>query len=71
MQVLWIGAMVRTMKDQDQYSDAETKRRMEDGLRRALTTPHKPNATLKAKKRTSRSSRTRANAKKRTGSAAR
>jgi hypothetical protein len=51
MQVSWIGAMVRTMKDQDQYSDAETVRRMEDGLRRALTTPHKPNAKLKAKRK--------------------
>jgi hypothetical protein len=35
------------MADSDQYTEAETKRRMEDGLRRALTTPHKPNAKLK------------------------
>jgi len=55
----------------DQYSPTEIMRRMVDGLRRALTTPHKPNAALKAKKKTSRASRTRANAKKRTGSAAR
>lgn len=27
----------------ERYSESETKRRMEQGLRRALTTPHKPN----------------------------
>jgi hypothetical protein len=41
------------MKD-DTYSEAETNRRMEDGLRRALTTPHKPNAALKAKPKAKR-----------------
>jgi len=38
----------------DDYSAAETKRRMDEGLRRALTTPHKPHASLKAKKSVSR-----------------
>jgi hypothetical protein len=38
--------------DQDErYSEAETKRRMEAGLRRALTTPHKPNQAFAVKKR--------------------
>jgi hypothetical protein len=37
------------MADSDQYTAAETKRRMEDALRRALTTPHKPNAKFKGK----------------------
>lgn len=42
--------MVQTsMADSDQYSEAETKRRMEDALRRALTTPHKPNDKFKGK----------------------
>jgi hypothetical protein len=30
-------------KQQDQYSDKEATKRMEDALRRALNTPHKPN----------------------------
>jgi hypothetical protein len=30
-------------KMSDQYSDKEATRRMEDALRRALSTPHKPN----------------------------
>jgi hypothetical protein len=38
------------MSDQsDQYGAAETKRRMEEGLRRALTSPHKPNSKLVGK----------------------
>jgi len=35
----------------DTYSDSEIEKRMEDGLRRALTTPHKPNASLVGKAR--------------------
>jgi hypothetical protein len=34
---------------EDTYSDAETKQRMELGLRRALSTPHKPNAKFVGK----------------------
>ena len=30
------------MSDPDQYSEAETKQRMEDAIRRAQKTPHKP-----------------------------
>jgi len=30
-------------KNPDEYSPAEIERRMADGLRRALTTPHRPN----------------------------
>src|SRR6185437_15535220 len=37
-------------KDTDQYSERETQKRMDDALRRALTTPHKPHSELKAKK---------------------
>jgi hypothetical protein len=33
----------------DEYDPAETKRRMEAGLRRALTTPHKPLDNFKGK----------------------
>lgn len=32
------------IKTDDDYTAIETKRRMEEGLRRALSTPHKPNA---------------------------
>jgi hypothetical protein len=35
---------------EDQFSDKETKRRMDDALRRALSTPHKPNAAFVGKK---------------------
>jgi hypothetical protein len=34
-------------RDDEPYSDAETERRMNDALRRALTTPHKPQATVR------------------------
>jgi hypothetical protein len=33
----------------DEYGPAETKQRMDDGLRRALTTPHKPLQKFKGK----------------------
>jgi hypothetical protein len=36
-------------KEPDQYSEEETKRRMGDGLRLALTTPHKPLKKFKGK----------------------
>jgi len=36
-------------KEVDQYTEAETKRRMEAGLRRALSTPHKPLKKFKGK----------------------
>jgi hypothetical protein len=35
--------------DADKYSDKETERRMEDAIRRAQKTPHKPHAKLAAK----------------------
>jgi hypothetical protein len=43
----------------EEYSDSEATKRMEDALRRALNTPHKPNEkfvgkTLKPKKRKAR-----------------
>jgi hypothetical protein len=38
-----------SMADSDQYSEAETKRRMEDALRRALSRPHKPLDKFKGK----------------------
>lgn len=31
-------------KDGDQYSERETKQRMDAALRRALSTPHKPHS---------------------------
>ncbi len=33
-------------KQDDQYGPAETKRRMEDALRRALNTPPKPHSEM-------------------------
>jgi hypothetical protein len=48
----------------DQFDEAETVKRSEAALKRMLATPHKPHATLKAKKKTSRASRTRAKAEK-------
>jgi hypothetical protein len=33
----------------DQYSEKDTKKRMEDALRRALNTPPKPHADMKKK----------------------
>ena len=36
--------------DRDQYGDKETTKRMNDALRRALTTPHKPNQAFVGKK---------------------
>jgi hypothetical protein len=33
-----------TKSDPHPYNDHEATKRMEDGLRRALSTPHKPNA---------------------------
>jgi len=53
------------MIDDDQFSPEETKRRMESALRRALTTPHKPHAPLKAKRKPSRRKAATAKAKKR------
>jgi hypothetical protein len=50
--------------ENEEFSEAETRKRMDDAVRRALATPHKPHAPLKAKKKTSRASRTRANAAK-------
>jgi hypothetical protein len=43
----------------DEYNDAETKQRMDDALRRALTGPHKPNQAFvgAAKKKPSRPKR--------------
>lgn len=43
-------------KPEDQYSEKETAKRMDDALRRALTSPHKPHAPLKAKPKASRAS---------------
>lgn len=37
------------MIDDDQFSPAETKQRMEKALRRALTKPHKPNDSFVGK----------------------
>jgi hypothetical protein len=37
------------MKNGDDCTDAEATKRMEDGQRRALSTPHKPHAMIKAK----------------------
>lgn len=39
-------------KSGDEYSDAEATRRMEAGLRRALSTPHKPLEKFKGKSAT-------------------
>ena len=41
------------MKDADQFSEKETKARMDAALRRALATPPKPHATMKGKKKPS------------------
>ena len=38
-------------KQEEQYSDQETERRMNAGLKRALTTPHKPHVAKKAAKK--------------------
>ena len=35
--------------DSEKYSDAETAKRMDDALRRALSTPPKPHADMKKK----------------------
>jgi hypothetical protein len=51
----------------DKYSDKETKRRMDEALRRALTTPPKPHAQMKAKP--SRASATPSSPKRRGGKA--
>jgi hypothetical protein len=45
------------MTDQTEYSEKETKKRMEDALRRALMTPHKPHSEMKIKKESSRAKR--------------
>jgi hypothetical protein len=39
-------------QSEDQYSPSETKRRMEDALRRALNTPPKPHSEMVGKRRT-------------------
>jgi len=38
-------------KDTDQYSDAEATQRMNEALRRALTSPPKPHSAMKIGKR--------------------
>ena len=38
------------MKDADQFSEKETKARMDDALRRALTTPPKPHKDIAGKR---------------------
>ena len=50
----------------DQHSEAEVARHSEAALKRRLATPHKPDTSLKAKKKTSRASRVRAEAQKQT-----
>ena len=37
-----LGMSKAPVTDNDNYSDAETERRMNAGLKRALNTPHKP-----------------------------
>ena len=41
--------MSQVREPSDSYSEKETKKRMEDALRRALTTPHKPHSEMKIK----------------------
>lgn len=48
---------------EDQYSEKETEKRMNDALRRALNTPHKPHTDVKAKKAKSPKRRGRAKTK--------
>jgi hypothetical protein len=43
--------MTRNVKDSDQYSDEEATRRMNEALRRALTSPPKPHSEMKIGKR--------------------
>jgi hypothetical protein len=50
--------------ESEQYSDAEATRRMEDALRRALNTRHKPHSEMKVKKKSGRGKRTSPKAKK-------
>jgi hypothetical protein len=38
-----------SQKPSETYSDAEATQRMNEAVRRALNTPHKPHAPLKAK----------------------
>jgi hypothetical protein len=45
--------MTKTPQD-DQYSDEETERRATEGLRRALTTPYKPQKALVGKTKRAR-----------------
>jgi hypothetical protein len=40
-----------TKRDDDQYSDEEATRRMNDALQRALNTPPKPQATIRHSRR--------------------
>ena len=40
----------------DQYSEKDTKKRMDDALRRAMNTPPKPHAAMKSKPKVSRAS---------------
>jgi hypothetical protein len=42
--------MQATPKNTDNYSEAEADRRMNETLRRALTSPHKPNQAFVGKK---------------------
>jgi hypothetical protein len=43
-----------TKDDGDHYSDKEADRRMNEALRRALTTPPKPQATVRHPRRTAK-----------------
>ena len=42
--------------DDDRFSEAETKRRMDEAVRRAMNTPHKPHKPL-GKRKTKRKKR--------------
>jgi hypothetical protein len=44
----------KSEKSENDYSEAETKRRAEAALKRMLNTSHKPHTPLKAKKKSSR-----------------
>lgn len=46
--------MSKPSENDEQYSDKETKVRMDDGMRRAMNTPPKPHADMRAKPKASR-----------------
>ena len=56
-------------KETSNYSEKETTKRMNDALRRALNTPPKPHADIKAKPKASRASSKPSSPKKRVGKA--